>query len=221
MLLIDYLKTWWEASFATNREASPVVAAFVDRWATCQGISSVLHSNKGAAFESRLLPGGCWELGIRETQTTSYHPETNGLVEQISCAIKNTRLWLTERQNVDPPCMVAYRSPIHISMSFSLAVTTFGRERDALTDRSDDVFCLQGNVNSILICDPHQQQHLRQFVNVIHQHRSAPNNMASLTDRYLPPTVTCYTEYARRQGMSLQRTRKEKQVQAANTPNTV
>ena len=46
-----------------------------------------LHSDMGAQFESQLIKDISTLLGIKKTHTTPYHPESDGLVEQLNRTI--------------------------------------------------------------------------------------------------------------------------------------
>ena len=45
------------------------------------GIPEIIYSERGKQFESELTQELCDLWGVQKTQTTSYHPQSNGVVE--------------------------------------------------------------------------------------------------------------------------------------------
>ncbi|KAL5457094.1 hypothetical protein EMCRGX_G034333 [Ephydatia muelleri] len=61
----DYFTKWVEAYAIPNQEAEQ------------------LHSDQGRQFESQLLQEICALLKIKNSRTSSYHPQGNGMIERF------------------------------------------------------------------------------------------------------------------------------------------
>ncbi|CAH8631621.1 unnamed protein product [Schistosoma rodhaini] len=134
LVMVDYFSKWCEAVPIPQQDALTVARAFIDHWVSRYGAPFSLHSDQGTAFESHLVAQVCRLLGIRETHTTAYHPEGNGLVERTNRNIKtllqsfinnsSTECW----DDAIPQCLLAYRASVHGSTGFSPAILLFGHE---------------------------------------------------------------------------------------------
>ena len=52
------------------------------------GIPEALLSDRGANFLSHLMQDVCKLLGIKKLNTTSYHPQCNGMIERLDRTLK-------------------------------------------------------------------------------------------------------------------------------------
>ena len=80
--------------------AETVADAFFSGWIARFGTPATITTDRGAQFESKLWDGLCNQFGIVRNRTTSYHPQSNGMVErfhrQLRVAMSSLRLC--------PPC---------------------------------------------------------------------------------------------------------------------
>ena len=53
------------------------------------GVPSELLSDRGTVFLSKLMLDVYKIMGIQKTNTTAYHPQTDGLVERFHCTLTN------------------------------------------------------------------------------------------------------------------------------------
>ena len=92
-----------------------------------------LHSDQGRQFESQLIQEVCKLLHITKTRTTSYHPQSDGLVEQFNrtilamlatCAKSNPLDW---EKHVRKVCM-AYNRSVQASTGYTPFYLMFGRQ---------------------------------------------------------------------------------------------
>ena len=60
--------------------ADVLVHGFISRF----GVPTQIHSDEGAQFESKFFQALCDLLGMEKTQTTPYHPQSDGLVERFN-----------------------------------------------------------------------------------------------------------------------------------------
>ena len=68
--------------------AQPFVRAFLFTCVAMYGVPSVLTSDSGAQFTSSIWTSVCCSLGISLSTTTSFHPQSNGIIEQFHRSLK-------------------------------------------------------------------------------------------------------------------------------------
>ena len=85
---VDRFTRWPEAFPIPDSTAATVAQAFVSGWIARFGVPSTITTDKGAQFESALFQHLLSLLGSCRTRTTSYHPQSNGLVERFHRHLK-------------------------------------------------------------------------------------------------------------------------------------
>ena len=68
--------------------AETVADAFFSGWIAQFGTPATITTDRGAQFESKLWDGLCNQFGIVRNRTTSYHPQSNGMVERFHRQLK-------------------------------------------------------------------------------------------------------------------------------------
>ena len=68
--------------------AERVADAFFSEWIARFGTPATITTDRGAQFESKLWDGLCNQFGIVRNRTTSYHPQSNGMVERFHRQLK-------------------------------------------------------------------------------------------------------------------------------------
>ena len=61
---------------------------FWDEWCCRYGIPSVVITDQGTQFESRLFNALLEYIGTQRRRTTAYHPQTNGMIERMHYTLK-------------------------------------------------------------------------------------------------------------------------------------
>ena len=104
--------------------AETVAEAFFGGWVARFGTPAMITTNRGAQFESRLWYTSCNQFGITRNRTTSYHPQSNGMVErfhrQLKAAImvhETPNLWTTTL----PAVLLGIRSAVKETLGRSAA----------------------------------------------------------------------------------------------------
>ncbi|BHF62235.1 hypothetical protein SprV_0200521600 [Sparganum proliferum] len=134
LVMVDYFTKWCEAVPLQTQDARSVAAAILNDWISRYGAPTIIHSDRGTAFENHLLAELCSLLQINKTRTTPYHPEGNGLVERTNRTIKRILSAFVDRESSDawdehlPQCLLAYRTAVHDSTGFSPALLQLGHE---------------------------------------------------------------------------------------------
>ena len=88
---VDRFTRWPEAIPIVDIRAETVADAFFSGWIARYGTPATITTDRGAQFESKLWDNLCNQFGIIRNRTTSYHPQSNGMVQcfhrQLKAAI--------------------------------------------------------------------------------------------------------------------------------------
>ena len=85
---VDRFTRWPEAIPIVDIRAETVADAFFSRWIARYGTPATITTDRGARFESKLWDNLCNKFGIIRNRTTSYHPQSNGMVERFHRQLK-------------------------------------------------------------------------------------------------------------------------------------
>ena len=116
-----------------NQEAHTVADKLVHGLIARFGVPLQLHTDQGRQFESNLFQELCNLLGIAKTRTTSYHPQSDGLVERYNRTLQGMlSLFVEENQRdwdeyVAVLCM-AYRASPQESTNVTPNMMMLGHE---------------------------------------------------------------------------------------------
>ena len=80
---VDRFTRWPEAIPMVDIRADTVADAFFSGWIARYGTPATITTDRGAQFESKLWDSLCNQNGIIRNRTTSYHPQSNGMVERF------------------------------------------------------------------------------------------------------------------------------------------
>jgi transposase InsO family protein len=89
LTIIDRMSRWIEAIPLTNTAATSVAAALFSGWIFRFGVPDTITSDRGPQFTSNIWNSLCLLLQIKHRPTTAYHPQANGMVEQLHCRLKD------------------------------------------------------------------------------------------------------------------------------------
>ena len=130
--VVDYYTKYVEATALPDQEAVTVAQALEDIFARHQ-MPSVLLTDQGSNFESKVITSLCEMFGIEKRRTTAYHPQTGGLCKRFNGILKSLLRVRVNKEKNDwddqlPHALLAYR----VSTQSSTGVTPFellnGRE---------------------------------------------------------------------------------------------
>lgn len=127
--IIDRATRWPEAVPVPEITASVVANAIVNTWISRFGCPSIITTDQGRQFESDLFTSLSKLLGIKKTRTTSYHPQSNGIVERWHRTMKaalmargNTINWCSEL----PIVLLGLRTALRDTYNVSPAQMLYG-----------------------------------------------------------------------------------------------
>ena len=132
-VFIDYL-TKRPKVFATADKTSVTIAELlVEHIMSRHGVPSDLLSDQGTAFLSKLTLDVYKIMGIQKTNTTVYHPQTDGLVERFHHTLTDmlTKTGAQGGKDWDqclPYVLFAYHSSPQSATSESLFYPLYGRD---------------------------------------------------------------------------------------------
>jgi transposase InsO family protein len=133
LVVTDTFTKFTEAYALRNIEAKTVAKKLVEEWICRYGTMSIIHSDQGRQFESRLFSEVCKLLGIHKTRTTPWRPKANGQVERFNRTLgallciycqEETKYWDKHL----PFITSAYRAAKHESTGHTPNMMVFGRE---------------------------------------------------------------------------------------------
>jgi hypothetical protein len=87
--VVDRTTRWPEAIPLSSTTAADCAAALLHGWIQRFGVPDIITSDRGPQFTSSLWASLCRLLSIKHTQTTAYHPQSNGLVERFHRRLKD------------------------------------------------------------------------------------------------------------------------------------
>lgn len=117
LVITDYATRWAEAFATKDQKASTVAQILIDEIICRYSAPREILSDQGTNFLSSVVKQVCEYFRIRKINTTSYHPQTNGLTEKFNHTLcKMLSSYTNETQtNWDlflPMVLFAYRSQV-------------------------------------------------------------------------------------------------------------
>ncbi len=92
LTIIDRTTSWLEAIPLQSTSARACVDALVEGWIARFGVPAHITNDRGVQFTSEVWSLLCDTLGVTYSMTTSYHPQSNGMIERSHRQIKDS-LW--------------------------------------------------------------------------------------------------------------------------------
>ena len=130
LTIVDRFTRWPEAIPLSDISAITCARAFLYHWVSRYGVPSTLTSDRGRQFVSELWRKTASMLGAATNTTTSYHPQSNGLVERMHRTMKSAlKAKLAADPNwVDalPLVMLGMRAAMKEDLNCSAAEMVFG-----------------------------------------------------------------------------------------------
>ena len=118
-----YFTEWKEACLMPNMEARTLPDIIVRVVVSRFRVPSIIHSDQGRKYESKLFLKMCKVLHFKKTRTTPYHPQSGEMVERINkTLVRMLKSYINNHQSDWdehlPFLTMAYRSVEHETAGF-------------------------------------------------------------------------------------------------------
>ena len=133
LVITDYLTRWPEAFAVKSIDASVVAKILVNEIISRYSCPKQLLSDRGTNFLSKIVAEVCKIFHIHKVNTSSYHPQTDGLVERFNPTLCQSLSMFVSKDQKDwdeyiPLILFAYRTSICETTGYSPFYIMFGRE---------------------------------------------------------------------------------------------
>jgi len=129
LTMIDRTTRWPEVAPLSSISAESCVRAFISTWISRFGVPAVITSDRGSQFTSSVWSGVCAALGIATSNTTSFHPQSNGIIERFHRSLKSSlraRLAGSDWLSHLPLVLLGLRATPKEDTGFSVSEAVFG-----------------------------------------------------------------------------------------------
>ncbi|GFU72392.1 retrovirus-related Pol polyprotein from transposon 412 [Trichonephila clavipes] len=128
LTMIDRFSKWPEAQPLKDITAETVAEAFFSSWVSRFGTPAILTTDRGRQFESSLFKALSKLLGVQKCRTTGYHPQANGMIEELHRPLKSAiKCHATERwTEVLPVILLGLRASLKEDILCIPAELVFG-----------------------------------------------------------------------------------------------
>jgi hypothetical protein len=133
LTFIDHYTRFCDAILIAKQDTETIAREFVVRIITQYGVPKKLLTDRGANFTSALIKETCKLLKIQKLQTSSYHPQGNGICERMHKLLIDMLSHFVRKDAKDwdlfvPYAVMAYRSMPHCSTKYSPYYLVYGRD---------------------------------------------------------------------------------------------
>ncbi|GFX21676.1 hypothetical protein TNCV_1200561 [Trichonephila clavipes] len=128
LTMIDRFSKWPEAQPLKDITAETVAEAFFSSWVSRFGTPAILTTDRSRKFESSLFKAISKLIGVQECRTTGYHPQANGMIEELHRPLKSAiKCHATERwTEVLPIILLGLRASLKEDILCTPAELVFG-----------------------------------------------------------------------------------------------
>ena len=139
LVVTDLFSKWVEAFPLAVTDSITLARILTDEVICRYGVPESLHSDQGANFVSEVMQSLCAQLGIKRTQTSTYHPEGNGQVERFNRTLEAMLSKVVEEHQKDWDChlqkvLFAFRTAVHESTGYTPLFVMSGRSPNVPID---------------------------------------------------------------------------------------
>ena len=133
LVIVDYLTKWTEAFPMQDQSSETIARLFADNVICRHGVPNQLLSDRGTNLLSDLILDICVLTGMKKINTTCYHPQTDGLVENFNKTLRSMIAKHVKQFGMDwdkylHHLLFAYRTKPHESTGESPFYLLYGRD---------------------------------------------------------------------------------------------
>jgi hypothetical protein len=133
LVVVDYFTRWPFAFPMSNARARTIATIMVERIFCEHGFPASLLSDRGSQFLSELMLAILHIFRVKKLNTSSYHPQTNGVTERFNQTLTSMLTHYTNQNQTNwdqylPYVLFAYRTSAHSTTSYSPFYLLYGRE---------------------------------------------------------------------------------------------
>ena len=141
VVFTEYLTKWPEIFAVKNADAVTIARLLTSEIIPRHGAPRTLLSDRGKNFLSTLVLEVCKLYSIKKLNTSSYHPQTDGLVERMNSTLCQTLSMFVSKHQKDwdvfiPAALTAFRTSPSESTGESPFYLLYGREPTLAMDTS-------------------------------------------------------------------------------------
>ena len=141
LVTMDYFTKWPEAK-ALKEATGKNVAQFLYKEIICRyGQPKKIISDRGSHFNNEIIKELCRKFEMKHSKTSSYHPQTNGLVERFNQTLCETLAKISETEddwdNHIEEALYAYRTRIQSTTDKTPYYLTYGKIPNQIINETD------------------------------------------------------------------------------------
>ena len=137
LTMIDPVTCWFEVTAIPDKNASTVMEAFNNTWLTRYPRPQYIGFDNGSEFKAQFKQM-CDNYGIKDKPSSSYNPQSNGIIERVHQVLGNAlRTFELEQKELDTndpwgpflsAAAWAIRSTVHTTLEATPGQLIFGRD---------------------------------------------------------------------------------------------
>ncbi|CAF2040851.1 unnamed protein product [Rotaria magnacalcarata] len=145
LCLTDYFTRWVVAVAVPDCSAKTTAEALFNEFICKYGVPAVIRSDQGTHFHNQLMKAMSKLIGYDHTYSTTYHPQSNGMIERFNATFVPQIAKLQDKENNNwdeflSPVVFAYNTGTHSTTQYSPFQLLFGREPRLPTDGKQSSF---------------------------------------------------------------------------------
>ena len=139
LCLTDYFTRWVVAAAVPDCSAQTTAEALFNEFICNYGVPAVILSDQGTHFHNQLMEAMSKLIGYNHTYSTTYHPQSNGMIERFNATFVPQIAKLEDKENNNwdeflSPVVFAYNTGTHSTTQYSPFQLLYGREPRLPTD---------------------------------------------------------------------------------------
>ena len=133
LVMVDHFTKWLELYPLRDQKSETIAKKVFDCWIPRHGAPEQIHHDQGKNLTAEMIQEICSFFEIWNTQTTPFHPQSDGASEQGIRTVNSmlAKIVKEDQRNWDlhiPSTCLAYNTSVHSSTGFTPSFLEFGRE---------------------------------------------------------------------------------------------